>query len=57
MSNGVIAFMLAIGASAWIYAKLMRTTGGNTKSALTGAGISGVLLFVLTLIVLSFIPG
>ena len=57
MSNGVIAFMLAIGASAWIYAKLMRTTGGNTKSALMGAGISGVLLFVLTLIVLSFIPG
>ena len=57
MGNGVIAFMLAIGVSAWIYAKLMRTTGGNTKNAVTGAAISGVLLFILALIVLSLIPG
>jgi hypothetical protein len=56
MGNGFIAFLLAAGASTWIYSKFMRSTGGNTKNAVIAAGISGVLLFVLTLIVLGFIP-
>lgn len=51
MSNALLALLVAVSASAWIYNKLMKTTGGNTKSALSGAAISGVLIFVLVLIV------
>ncbi|MDQ3064770.1 MAG: hypothetical protein M3Q36_00690 [bacterium] len=56
MGNGFIAFLLSAGAAAWIYNKLMRSTGGNTQNAIIASLVSGVLLFVLTLILLSFIP-
>jgi hypothetical protein len=56
MGNGVIAFLVAISASAWIYSKLIRSTGGNTKNAIVGAGTAGVLVFVLVLIIMSFVP-
>lgn len=57
MSNAFIAFLLAIGSSAWIYSKLMRSTGNNTRSALTAAAISGLLIFFLGWIVIGFIAG
>ena len=54
-SNVTIALLLSLGAGAWIYAKMMRSTGNNTKSAATGAAISAGLLFILTLIVLGLL--
>ncbi|MFO0881986.1 MAG: hypothetical protein U0491_00850 [Candidatus Saccharimonadales bacterium] len=57
MSNVFIALLLALGASAWIYSKLMRTTGNNTRSAVTAAVISGVLIFFVGWIVIGFIAG
>lgn len=56
MSYGVIAFLVAIGAATWIYTKLMRYTGGNTKSAVIAAAVSGVLIFALVLIISGFLP-
>lgn len=38
------ALMLSVGAGTWIYTKMIRSTGGNTQSALTVAAISGGLL-------------
>jgi uncharacterized membrane protein YdjX (TVP38/TMEM64 family) len=51
MSGALIALLVAVSASVWIYSKLMRNTGGNTQSAATAAGISGVLIFVVLFIV------
>ena len=57
MSNAFIALLLALGSSAWIYSKLMRSTGNNTRSAITAAAISGVLIFFVGWIVIGFIAG
>ncbi len=56
MGNGIIAFLVALSASVWIYSKLMRSTGGNTKSALAASAISAVVIFLLALFALGFIP-
>lgn len=55
MAPWIIALLFAIGASAWIYTKIMRTTGNNTKSSLITAGLSGLLLFFLVLVIVTFI--
>lgn len=52
MSAAVIAFMLAIGVAAWVYNKLMSSTGNNTQSSLIAAGVVGGLLFIISLIIL-----
>jgi len=55
MSQNVIAFLFALGCSAWIYNKFYQTTGGNTKTALISAGLSGAAIFVLFWLILSMI--
>ena len=54
MSNTFIALLLTIGASTWIYSKLMRTTGNNTRSSLITAAVSGVLIFIVALFLVGF---
>jgi len=56
MGNGLIAFLVAISASVWIYSKVMRSSGNNTKSAVTVAVISGFCIFVVALLLLKLIP-
>lgn len=46
MSNVVVALIAAIGASAWIYSKLYRSTGNNNKSAITASVLAFVLIFL-----------
>jgi len=55
MSNFLIALLVSVGSGTWIYNKMFSRTGGNTKSALTVAGVSGGLLFVAVLIILQII--
>jgi hypothetical protein len=58
MGNFTIAFFTALGFSVWVYSKLMRSTGGNTKSSLTATAIIGVLTFIVMLVILGIlIPG
>lgn len=54
-SNVVIAFLVALGSSAWIYNKFMRSTGGNNKSSLVSAAVAGAAIFVFMLIALMII--
>ena len=54
-SNGMVAFLFAVGVSGWIYAKTMRTTGNNTKNALTVAGIVAVIAFIFMLLLLDMV--
>lgn len=56
MSNYTIALLLSLGASAWIYNKVYRSTGGNTKSSLVVAGSAALLLFLVTVTLLGMIP-
>jgi hypothetical protein len=51
MANWLIALLIAISASVWVYAKFMRSTGNNSKNAGVAAGITGLLVFVLILII------
>ena len=55
MSNWIIALLASIAAATWLYTVLQRKTGNNTKSSLIAAGIAGVLLFALMLVILGFI--
>lgn len=55
MSNFLIAFLFSLGAGTWIYNKMYSRTGGNTQNALIVAGLSGGLLFLLMLVVLSIV--
>jgi hypothetical protein len=55
MSNFLIAFLVTIGASTWIYNKMYNRTGGITQRALAAAAISGVAIFIFMLLFLSVI--
>lgn len=42
------ALLFSVGAATWIYTKLSARSGyGNTKNALIGAAIAGLLLFIV----------
>ena len=56
MNNGIIAFLVAMSATAFVYSKLNRSSGGNTQSAAIAAGIAGVLILVLSLFLLRLVP-
>lgn len=51
-SNLTIGFLLGAGFAAWVYSKLMRSTGGNTKNALIVAGFAGLAAMVLLVTIL-----
>jgi hypothetical protein len=57
MPAGLTAFLLALGASAWIYNKMMRTTGNNTQNSLVAAGASGLLIFIVSFFIIKTIEG
>ncbi len=56
MTNGTIAFLLALGISAWVYNFSMKQTGGQTKTALIIAATVGVILFIIAISLISLIP-
>lgn len=48
MSAGVIAFLVAAGASTWVYTRLQDRTGyGNNQNAAIGAAAVFVLGFIV----------
>ena len=46
-SNALIAFLVAISGGTWIYNKLMKQTGNNTKNSIIGAAISAGVIFLV----------
>ena len=51
MSNVLVGFLLGAGLAAWVYSKVMRSSGGNTKNAAIVAASAGVgAMVVMTLI-------
>ena len=55
-TNFTIGILLGLGASAWVYSKMMRKTGNNTKTALIVAGVAGAVALLLAVTLLNFIP-
>jgi len=57
MSTVVIALLIAVGIAAWIYSKLIRNTGGNTRDSLIISAVLAVLIFALSLVLANaFLP-
>lgn len=56
MKSGLISFLFAIGASAWIYSQLSRRAGvGNEKEAFIGAAGAFVLVFLFFFVTLKYV--
>ncbi|HSX53055.1 MAG TPA: hypothetical protein VLF90_01650 [Patescibacteria group bacterium] len=50
----IISLLLSLGVSAWLYSKFARRSGGgNTKPAIIGAAISGLVLFIILYLTLN----
>lgn len=56
MGNGLIAFLLSLGAGTWVYSKLMRRSGGLTKDSIIASVVVGIVIFIIVLYALSFVP-
>lgn len=56
MSNVFVGLLLGAGCAAWVYSKMMRSSGSNTQKSLTAAGFAFVAAFVVVLILMSVIP-
>ncbi len=51
MSSRLVGFLLGAGVAAWVYSKIMRSTGGNSRNSLIVAGVAGLLaMIVMTMI-------
>ncbi len=55
LSNLMIGFLVGAGFGAWIYSKVIRSTGGNTKNAIVVAGIAGFLALAVVTILMGII--
>jgi hypothetical protein len=47
MSNLTIGFLAGVGFAAWVYSKMMRSTGSNIKNSVIVAAIAGIFVMVL----------
>ncbi len=54
--NVTIASLLSLGFAAWVYAKTLRSTGNNQRSAIAVAGGAALVCFIVALMLLNLIP-
>ena len=43
----MIAGLVAVGAGAWVFSKVVRRSGGNMQTTLISAGFCGLIVFVV----------
>ena len=46
-SNLTIGLLLGVGCAAWVYSKMMRSTGSNTQNSLIVAALAGLAALVV----------
>lgn len=46
LSNFMVGLFAALGGGAWVYAKMQRSTGGNTSNSLIIAGGAALIIFL-----------
>lgn len=54
--NTTIALIFSIGFAGWVYAKMQKQTGGNTKTAIIVAVGAALVAFLILGYLLSLIP-
>jgi hypothetical protein len=53
MPDWIVGLLLATGASAWLYSKLNRRSGGvNSSQVLIIVGVIGLIIFFATIMIL-----
>ncbi len=55
MSNVMIGLFFGIGLGGWVYAKVQRSTGGNTTNSVAVAAGAGLLGFLAMLLFLELV--
>ena len=55
MNKFWISLLFTIGSGAWIYTKLQKYSGNNTKQSLAGVGIIGLIIFIILFLVLGMV--
>lgn len=53
MDEWLISGMFAAGASTWVYVKLQRTSGNNTKQSVIATAFIGLIIFFVGYSILS----
>ena len=51
--NFMVSIFAGLGVAAWVYSKVMRSTGGNTQNSLIVAGFAGLAAAVVMGIIMS----
>lgn len=54
-SNLTVGIIFGIGFSAWVYGKIQRSTGGNTKNSLIGAALCGLFACLVVVTVMGML--
>ena len=54
--NLMVSFFAGAGVAAWVYSKVMRSSGGNNQSSLIVAGFTGAIAFVAMMLIMRAIP-
>lgn len=54
--NLMVSLFAGAGVATWVYAKIMRSSGGNTQSALIVTGFAGLAAFVVMMLIMNAIP-
>ncbi len=55
MSPVLVGLLCGAGFATWVYTKIIRSTGGNTKNALVVAAIAFVAAFVVMILIMNFV--
>ena len=54
-NNILVGILLGLGCAAWVYAKLIRSSGGNAKNSLIVASAVGAAAMVIMIMILGSI--
>jgi len=55
MGSGVISLLFTLGASTWVYTKLQRYSGNNTKQSIIAIVVIALIIFLATFSILSLV--
>lgn len=57
-SDLLIGLLLGVGGGAWVYSKMMKSSGSNTQSSLITAAVAGLIIMLLAVTLLKmFLSG
>lgn len=56
MSNEVVGLLFGAGFGAWVYSKMMKSTGSNVQTSLIVAVFAGLFGFLIAWTLIGFLP-